>query len=159
TYDTFGRPSTITDALDRVRAYTYYDSLMKVDEVYTRTAWPTDGTPVPGGCEQSGANEAVPAGRIRCTTQTFYDGLDQQIAVVDGGGQKTFFYYDAGGRQIAQATTRSPELPLNWTTATYNRDGNPIWICSPRQVTEGGTAAGPNCPVNPTFGEWRTYTP
>ncbi|MGH9153337.1 MAG: RHS repeat-associated core domain-containing protein [Acidimicrobiales bacterium] len=157
-YDPFGNMTSVTDPNGAVRTFAYDPVNRRTEEAFSRGPWPADTSTVPPACRQSGAGDApMPAGRIRCATYHFYDGVDNRWAVADANGQGFYFAADGVHRTYMTASPRNDgSLSFVYSMTVFDTAGNPIDVCTPRLYTEGGIAAG-TCPASPAYGVHNVY--
>ena len=163
TYDRYGNLSSQTDGNGAVTTYAYDAVNRKISTTFTRGPWPSDTSTVPPSCRQSNSGDApIPAGRILCSTQTTYDQVDDKTAVSDGNGQVTTYAYDALHHQTQMVSPRSVNGRNDTSQTVYDRDGNVLLSCPPRQFSESSVscavpASDPCSSACPAFSTLHAY--
>lgn len=149
-YNAFGELSQTVDPRGNYRNNTY-DAVGRL----VRTDW-TRGTPSPLGPESTGAavtaecagstltvaaDDLGSAGKVKCSSLTVFDGLNQVVAATDAAGARTDRSYDALGRNDRTVESRSATIGLT-TRTVYDSNGRPVLTCPPRHYTEGTGDSG-----------------
>jgi RHS repeat-associated protein len=153
-YDQWGNLVAVTDADGFVTTYGYDKVNRQTGRNWTRGPW--QESYVPAGCRQSTQADApIPSGRIECSTNTVYDGVDNVTGVSDPGQANdgtgrtiyTTYQYDAIHRVIHSYAPRyDGTFRLLRSDTVYDQDGNITDTCPPREFTEahstGCTSSG-----------------
>jgi len=130
-YDALGFLASQTDGNGHV-VVRQNDVLGRViGEMWTRGAWPADGSQ-PAACRQSVAGDTpIPPGLILCNSTTSYDGENNRLAFSDGNHQTTNYSYDGFGREVRHDAPRysGSFTTLRSDTVYCNEQGGPRTRC------------------------------
>jgi len=139
-YDMFDNQSSVTDPLGNVRLY-FYDAVNRHTEtVWTQGPWPSDSSTVPSACRESVDDAPIADGRILCSSEEGWNGVDDKWASSDGNHQTSSFTFDGLHHQLAALVPRDSTTNLE-TDHAFDLDGNLTVTCPPRHFTEGGGGA------------------
>jgi len=134
----YGHPDTSTDPRGVVTAFDYDNADRPVATTWSRGP---AGPDAPRACRTSGPADSARYGPniTLCTAATTYDGLDQVTASSDGNAQVSTYSYDALARRTATVAPRTNNnLATVRTEVRYDRDGQPLTVCTPRTFAPGG---------------------
>ncbi len=99
----------------------------------------------------------LPRGRVKCSSLSSYNALDQVTATTDAAGSVTLATYDALGRKTAveQSRTGSVSTKTGWL---FDANGNVTDTCPAREYTEGTGRCTPlDPPASRRFSTRTTY--
>lgn len=141
-YDAFGNSTVVVDPRNHA-TLTDYDSVNR--PIRTQTTREAEAT-APGYCPTAANGPpftSAQTGHRICETSSTYDGLDQTITSTDADVQTARTAYDGLGRRISLTVPRNDTVYANLPPSTWNydRDGNVLDACPPRQLD---TAHEPN---------------
>lgn len=133
-YDAFGNPVKTIDATGIAALATFDTVNRQLTSQVTRGEAPTVDPTICQGTATTAAWTAGQNGHKICVTSTVYDGLDRAVSTTNPDSQTTKNWFDAAGRSIAVDAPRNDgtyqALRSRWR---YDRDGNVLDACSPRQ--------------------------
>lgn len=135
-YDPFGNPVKTIDARGIASLATFDAVNRQLTGKVTREA----NAVTAGQCTTTASGSAWTAGQDGqrvCISSTTYDGIDRQITTTDGASQTTRAWSDAAGRMVRVDAPRSGSVTLT-SRWNYDRDGNVLDACSPRQFAASG---------------------
>lgn len=134
TYDAFGNPVKTVDATGVATVATFDAVNRRLTSQATRGG---SGSDIPATCTATATTGAWTAGQNGhkiCTTSMTYSGLDDIVTVADPNSQLTKTSFDAAGRTIrVDAPRNDGTYTVVKTRWRYDRDGNVLDACSPRQ--------------------------
>jgi RHS repeat-associated protein len=100
--------------------------------------------PSSGACSSAGLGAPLSANHWGCYESKQYDGLDNNTSVYDAEHRLTRMHYDAVGREVRRDIARSGTLTVR-AEKRYDRDGNVLRECSPREFDSAEPGAALAC--------------